>query len=112
LLLLAALIEKVPWEIHEMSGCFGDAPFGALPFGASWTDPVYAGLREIFTPADAHHIFLALKGGCDHFLTLDRSTILRPAVEYRERLPDLCGNMTIVYPSMLLSIVAGELKPK
>lgn len=112
LLLLAAIIEKVPWEIHEMSGTFGGAPFGALPFGGSWTDPIYAGLREIFDPADAHHVFLAIRGGCDHFLTLDRNSIIHPAKEKRERLSELCGKMTIVDPPTLLRVVASELKPK
>jgi hypothetical protein len=112
LLLLAAIIEKVPWEIHEMSGCIGGAPIGALPIGGSWTDPVYAGLLEIFDPTDAHHVFLAVRGGCDHFLTLDRSTIIRPATEQRERVSELCGKMAIVDPPTLLHVVASELKAR
>jgi hypothetical protein len=111
LLLLAAVIEKVPWEVPEWSGAIGGAPLGVLPIGGSWTHPVYAGLCEIFDRADAHHIFLAVLGKCDFFLTLDRASILNRITANEIRLAELCGNTAIVDPLQLLQAITPELKP-
>jgi hypothetical protein len=111
LLLLAALIEKVPWEVPEWSGAVGGSPVGLLGIGASWTHPVYEGLREIFDPPDAHHLFLAVRGGCDFFLTLDRETILNRLSGNEVRIADLCGKTELVDPPQLLRAVTPALKP-
>lgn len=111
LLLLAAVIEKVPWEVPEWSGGVGGSPVGLLGIHGSWVDPVYDGLRGIFEPPDAHHLFLAVRGGCDFFLTLDRESILDRSSGNEQRIADLCGKTRLVDPALLLDAVTPVLKP-
>lgn len=111
LLLLAATLEKVPWEIANLSGCIGGAPIGAVSDGGGWTHPIYAGLFKIFDEADAHHIFLAVQGGCDYFLTIDRRTIIDRLSSHTNRVAELCGRTKIVEPSELAEAVRSELRP-
>jgi len=102
LLLFAAIIDKVPWEVPEHPGGWGGAPFGVMPWGAAgWTHPLYAGLSEIFDRLDAHHLFLAVRAECDYFLTLDRKTIIERATAEQTRVSELCGKTTIVDPQEL-----------
>ena len=105
LLFLAAIVDKVPWHVNQLSGAVGAAPIGCLPVAGDWVDPVYEGLRDLFDPTDAHHIFLAVRNECDYFLTLDRGTIVTRALENPQTVARLCGPLKVVDPPRLLDSV-------
>lgn len=85
---------------------FGDALFGAVPFGGGETEnTVLSLLRQAFDPDDARHIFQALSSKSNYFLTLDEATILK---RYRENHMGMKtfiqrGNLKIVNPEELVA---------
>ena len=96
---------------------FIPAVLGAVMLGAATlgggtvaADPLLVSLRSIFADADPDgdpvHIFQAIKSGCDYFLTLDETTILRPAFAHQKRLVDLGVTMAFVDPLQLVRDLA------
>jgi predicted nucleic acid-binding protein len=75
--------------------------------GHAWVeDPLFAGMKEIFDPDDAEHIFQAAKNGCEYFLTVDHRTILHRAREHRHSFKQLCPGLKIVDPLELTNSLA------
>jgi predicted nucleic acid-binding protein len=107
LMFLCSLFSKVPDRIGEVSGCLGSAPLGRTPLGGGWVDPSLRGLRAIFDPDDAQHIFVAAKSGCEFFMTFDQKTILSRVRADPRRVEALRKGMRLVSPSELLSILEG-----
>ena len=105
LLFLYALFSKIPDRIGEVSGCLGSASLGRTMLGGGWVDPKLKGLREIFDPDDAQHIFLAAKDGCDYFLTLDWKTILSRVQANQPKIVSLCGHMKFTSPVEMLPLL-------
>ena len=107
LMVLYTLFSKIPHRIGEVSGCYGSAPYGRTRYGGGWVDPILQGLRGIFEPDDAQHIFLAAKDECDYFLTLDKKTILSRVRANQPKIASLCGGMQFVSPEEMLRILQG-----
>ena len=105
LMFLYALFSKIPHRIGEVSGCWGSAPWGRTMWGRGWVDPMLKGLREIFEPDDAQHIFLAVKDECDYFLTLDRKSILSRVQANQPKIVSLCGDMKFTSPVEMLPLL-------
>lgn len=107
---LCALIEKVPDRIGEVSAVIGRARYGTTMYGGGLVDPRLEGLRAIFEPEDAKHIFLAASAGCDYFLTLDEKTILSRARARAAEVVRLCGSMRLASPEEIMDLLeAGTL---
>jgi predicted nucleic acid-binding protein len=68
-------------------------------------DPLYDKLLRVFDPADAVHIFQAVKGDCDYFLTTDHKTILHRVRERHPEIKPMVGRLRFGRPSQ----VGGDL---
>lgn len=99
--LLVTLFKKVPFERLEQSGAIGSATISELAISGSWTDPTLVGLLMIFDSDDAEHIALAVKAGCNFFLTLDETSILSRAAGREHELATLLGHLRLVSPVQL-----------
>ncbi|HLD50954.1 hypothetical protein A3K34_02550 [candidate division WWE3 bacterium RIFOXYC1_FULL_40_10] len=91
-------------ETYSASG-FGDALFGAVPWGGGEAEqPSLSLLRQAFEPDDARHIFQALSSHSDFFLTLDEKTILKRYRSNYMNMQAFCtkGKLKIVNPKELI----------
>jgi predicted nucleic acid-binding protein len=96
----ANLLEFVPATFGSMM--FGEATFGG---GAANTDPLFSALTRLFEKDDAEHIFQAIKGECQFFLTLDWKTILKRSRRHRSHLNGICPGLRFVAPQELVPIL-------
>jgi hypothetical protein len=98
---LVTLFETLEWQSPGHAGWMG-ALGGGDWFGAWFgrvQDPLLLELRKVFDTADAHHVFQAVRTGCDYFLTLDSATILDRVVDHKT---PAAGNLVFVTPRGLL----------
>jgi len=65
-------------------------------------DYLFTQLKQIFTEADAEHIFQAVKANCEFFLTVDYKTILKKVEQNRKRIENICPGTKFVDPPRLL----------
>jgi hypothetical protein len=79
-----ALFKRVPLiEDHAVLGFHSQwSSQGGGSYPLVQDDPISSSIRKILpkkkeTRVDAHHVMVAIKGGCDVFLTLDERTILK-----------------------------------
>lgn len=96
--------KKLNPETYFATG-FGDAPFGAVPFGGGVVgNTALSLLLQAFESDDARHIFQALSSHSDYFLTLDEKTILKRYRENHMNMKSFCNNgkMKIVNPTELI----------
>jgi len=98
--ILANLLKRVH-SVQEISAAYGASAYGELPYAGEWTDPLLVGLRTIFEPDDADHVFQAARSGCRYFLTVDRRTILDRAAKHKADLTALCPDLDFVSPVTL-----------
>jgi len=89
---------------------FGAVMFGEATFagGAKRTDAIFSNLKQLFDSDDAEHIFQAVRGQCQFFLTLDSRTILERARRYQQQLTTICPDLRFVAPRELVSILRNE----
>lgn len=109
-----AFINKTPIRRIYIShgGAIGTGAIGADALGGGgWDepDPLYVQLETIFEEDDAHHIFQAVVGNCDYFMTLDEKTILRRVARHLDDIQKLCGAMKFVSPEDAIRLVEGEI---
>lgn len=84
---------------------FGDAPFGAVPWGGGEVENTSLSLlKQAFEPDDARHIFQALSSHSGFFLTLDEKTILKRYRSNYMNMQAFCtnGKLKIVNPKELI----------
>jgi hypothetical protein len=100
-----ALVKKVPLiEDHavlEFHSQWSSQGGGSYPLVQD--DPISSSIRKILQKKkqknrwDAHHLMVAIRGGCDVFLTVDYRTILK----YRSQIESKCP-IHLMKPSELL----------
>ena len=90
-------------ELFEAS-LYGEALYGQANYGPT-PDTLYVQLKAIFADDDVQHIFQAIKGKCDYFLTLDAKTILNRARANAAQLDALAPGMRFGTPSQLLAAI-------
>ena len=104
--------QEIPHRICEVAsrGCYGSARYGSTRYGRSggWVHPTFQGLRGIFEPDDAEHIFFASEDECDYFLTLDKHTILSRVRANPQEIRSLCGKMRFGSPEEVLALIEGS----
>lgn len=96
--------KKLNPETYLATG-FGDALWGAVPFGGGRTEnTVLSLLRQAFDADDARHIFQALSSKSDYFLTLDEASILKRYRNNHMNMRIFCqnGKLKIVNPIELV----------
>ncbi|GAB4273925.1 MAG: hypothetical protein Kow00111_27650 [Thermincola ferriacetica] len=71
-------------------------------------EPLFTELKQVFDIHDAEHIFQAVKGKCDYFLTLDYKTILNRVTSHQNQLAIICKEMKFVDPVKLLNSVQSK----
>ena len=62
-------------------------------------------LKEIFDPADAEHVYQAVKGGCQCFVTVDQSSILDRIPPNKVKLDEICPGMRFLSPVEVLTMI-------
>ena len=75
-----------------------------INFGTAVKDELYKKLKKIFQKKDVLHIYNAIKGNCNYFLTLDYNTILDKLKNDKvvNELKEICPNLEFVNPKILL----------
>jgi predicted nucleic acid-binding protein len=102
--LLYRLMSKIPsTDLFEVS-LYGQGLYGQGTYGGS-PDNLYVQLRAFFDDGDAQHIFQAIKGHCNYFLTLDDRTILQRVRAHEKEVTALAGGIRFGTPAQL----AGEI---
>ena len=100
--LVYRLMSKIPsTELFEAS-LYGEALYGRASYGGS-PDDLYVQLKAFFDEDDAQHIFQAIKGHCDYFLTLDAKTILKRVRAQEKEVAALAGGMRFGTPAQIAS---------
>ena len=102
---VVGLMDKVRVRLLQYSGMIGGAPIGATMIGAGSTDPLLQQLQTLFDRDDAEHIALAVRDGCDFFVTLDARTILGPVKANRDAVSKMCGALEFVSPKDLVALL-------
>jgi len=85
---IVGLLKKVPFvEDHELRGFQSHWDrFGGTSSPLIEDDPIASDLRGVgLHRADAHHVMLAIRAGCDVFVTCDKRTILNRRAEIERR---------------------------
>ena len=102
---LYKLINKLPGrDTTETQTSFLSPGF---PVPTEAKKPLLYKLEKTFDTADAEHIYHAIKGNCDYFLTLDKKSILNKIEKYREKLEEISSGMRYVDPVALLKEIGG-----
>jgi len=98
--LLYRLMTKIPSADLFEASLYGEALYGQASYGGS-PDDLYVQLTRFFDDDDAQHIFQAIRGHCDYFLTLDVETILKRVRANKEEVAALAGGMRFGTPAQL-----------
>jgi hypothetical protein len=98
--LLYRLMSKIPSTDLFAASLYGEALYGDALYGGA-PDDLYVQLKALFDNADAQHIFQAIKGRCDYFLTLDTKTILRRVRVYEKEVAAVAGGLRFGTPAEL-----------
>jgi predicted nucleic acid-binding protein len=103
-----ARLEKVPFiEDHEVVGfhsCWDR--FGDESYPLVQDDPTSSALRKMkLSRTDAHHLMLAIRAGCDRFITYDNGILSRSSEIER------AFSTKVVRPSELLAELQKTLTP-
>ena len=109
-----SFINKTPIRRIYIShgGGIGAGAIGEHAIGrGGWEepDPFYIQLKTIFDEDDAHHIFQAVVGNCDYFMTLDNKTILKRVARRSNEVKKLCGAMKFVSPEDAIRLIEIEI---
>ena len=103
-----ARLERVPFiEDHEVAGfhSYWDR-FGGESYPLVQDDPTSSALRKMkLSRTDAHHLMLAIRVGCDRFITYDKGILSRSSEIER------AFSIKVVRPSKLLSELQKTLTP-
>ncbi len=103
------LLQKIPFvEDHEVLGFHNqwDQWGGGGSFPLVADDPISSELQKIDVERrDAHHLLVAIRAGCDVFLTFDERTILNRREEIEWRLSQI-HNIRLMKPSEFVRQVA------
>jgi predicted nucleic acid-binding protein len=86
------LLEKVEFiEDHTVLGFHNQWDrYGGVSYPLVQDDPTSSALRQIgLDRTDAHHLMLAIRAGCQVFLTCDKRTILNRRHEIESRFPTI-----------------------
>ena len=103
--ILYKLIDKLPSKnITETTTAFLSP---MQPAAVERKLPLYEKLENIFDSDDAEHIYYAIIGDCDYFLTLDNNTILSRIDDYKEELDVIDSNIAYVNPLSLFKRIDG-----
>lgn len=97
-----SLLTKVPFvDAQELKGFNTQFDqYGGTSSPRIDDDPIWVELRNIgLDSTDAHHVMLAIKSGCDVFLTCDKCTILR----WREQIQKMFQTIKLLKPSEFVS---------
>jgi len=75
-----------------------------ISFGTIIEEDLYKKIKKIFKKRDILHIYNAIKGNCNYFLTSDNKTILNKLKNNKTlaELKEICPDMEFVDPNTLL----------
>lgn len=103
---LYKIMAKIPYEslLTYQTSAFNRMGFNRGGFNSmiQGEDYLFTQLKQIFTEADAEHIFQAVKANCEFFLTVDYKTILKKVEQNQRKIGDICPVTKFVDPPKLL----------
>jgi predicted nucleic acid-binding protein len=96
-----ALVEKKTSQVGFPSPqVYGGMLYGGFLWQSS---PLLCQLQNVFDPADAEHVFHAIRAKCRYFLTLDKKTILKRVRRKPSVLKPLCGDLEFCSPAEMVA---------